>query len=813
MSAAAECRHAVSKHRMSVALFAAVRSAIRFLSRHPRFALTAIATLALGIGANAAVFSVTNAVVFRQLPYPQAARLVAIREHSTAYDTPYQFMDLADNLTKRDDDFSVIGRSVPTAITISGPAAPERLDGQEVTANWFAAYGVRPALGRSFVVADEEAGTSHVVVLGYALWQRLFGGDPTVIGRSVDLSEQPVSILIPSALPLAPYTVVGVMPPHDRFPVEGDLWVPLVDKFNRVSMGETRVRHVVLVARLRPGITLERANGKLHAIGEQNALEFPKTDRGWDLFAADLRDVVVEDYRSAILFLFGSVTLLLALTCLSVGTLVIAKNLARRREAEIRIALGATSRDLLLQFLAEGLAIGVVGAAMGAWLARVGVAAVKVIAPPGIPRLDEVHVNLPVLGYLALVAIACGVLLGIAPALQLRSGGRRIRALGTRRTLVAAQLALVVPLNVGTALAVRGLERLTFAPLGFTPDRVLTFGMRPTRTVCRSAETCRQSSAEILDRLRAVPGVSSAALSAGSPFGMNLGDTLTPVGGSAPAHVAVRVVSPDYFRVLGIAIKSGRTFTDGDRSGAPLVAIANTSLAKSAFGSGAVGRAFTSVIGRGRQVEIVGEVADTRDATSAEGAPPLVYIPIAQLDIVFRPTVLLRTSVDAAVVAPGLRAAVAAVDPQAPVYDVATLDSLLSARLANPRFQTVLMGMFGALGLVLAVAGTYGLIASVMAQRRREFGVRAALGARPRDLLGMVVRESLWSVGAGVTAGTALGILAIRTTRALFFSVGRVDPITVVAAAATMGVVGIVAYGWPARQASRVNPMIVLRDE
>jgi putative ABC transport system permease protein len=789
---------------------------VRFLTRHPAFSVPAILTLALGIGANSAGFSVTYAVVLRQLPYQRAASLVSVVAFSSAlgrvYSTPFQSMPLADVLAQ-DDDFSIQGLSVPTVLTVENAASPDQINGLQVSGDWFAVYGVRPLVGRPIGRDDTSKTASRVVVLSYNVWRRQFGGDEHVIGRSVNFATQPATIFIQYSPAAKPYTVIGVMPPHAAFPVDGDVWIPLTDGSNRVTMGNTRIRSVMIVARLRDGISIDGATARLHAVAVQAAREFPDTDGGWDLYAASLRDVVVEHYRSALLLLLAAVTLLLVLTCVSVGSLVVARNRARATEAMIKRALGATPGQIASQFLVEGMLLGFIGTMIGGALSWWAIAGVRALAPAGTPRLDEIRLSLPVLGYVAAIAIGCGVVLGIAPAIQLRRIGQGVREFRFRRTLVGSQIGLVVPLVVGSALALQQLDRLTHLPLGFDPEHVVTFNMKLSNASCKGLSGCLSAYQDILRQIAALPGVTAAAFTGTSPLGMELGDSISPAQGSAPAtHVIVRIVSADYFRALGIPLRSGRTFMATDTKEAPLVAVVNERLAHELFRDAGPGQRFTGNLGRHRPIEVIGTVGDTLDTMATETLA-IAYLPFNQIDFIPHASVLVRTTGETSLIVPAVRAVVAASDPRAPVFGVATMDDLLSTRVANPRFQTTLLSSFGTVGLLLAVVGTYGLISAAIVARTREFGIRIALGATRIAVLKLLLGEALLSVGIGVIGGTLAALACARTVSGFFFTAGPIQPVTVAIAATAILIVGLSAYALPARRATRVDPMVALRLE
>jgi putative ABC transport system permease protein len=790
----------------------------RFLRRNRSFSLVAILSLALVIGANTAVFSAAYAVLLKPLPYPQASALVSVRTRPADWppgqSSPYLSKPLLDDLSHGELDFAALGRSVDSTFTLTGDSTPEVLSGSAVSGDWFDVYGVRPLLGRSVDRSDSAGHGAQVVVLSYGLWQRAFGANPTVVGQAIELTSQPTASFVPYALASKRYVVIGVMPPRARFPADGDLWVPLPDEYGVIMGADPRaVRDARLTARLRPDRSLSTTNAHLHAYAVHVGALFPKTDGGADLSAVTLRDALGETRRAEYLLLLGAAGFVLLASCIGVGGLVAARNRARRAEIAIRTALGATPARLAAQFTAEALLLTLTAGSLGVLLAWTCLGGLRALAPGDTPRLDQIRVDPHVLGFALVIVVASALAIALAPVSRLRVRRRIYPSTRHRRVLIATQIALLLPMVVGAVLTFRSLDRLSHAALGYAPDHLLVASLRLSRGTCGKVEGCLVTFSDVLARVRTLPQVSAGALCNSRPLDLSFNSSLTLDGFPTPGFVVVRLVSPDYFRVLGVPLRRGRLFSDNDGPHAPLVAIANESLAHALSGRGVIGRHVTPVINHKRSVEIVGEVADTRDAMTANTLPAVLYLPFDQMTVVLRPTLLVRTTADPKAIVPSLRAALAAIDPDAPSFDIATMDELLDRRVANPRFVTVLLGAFAAMGLVLAIVGTYGVVGYVVAERGREFGVRLALGATPSTLVRLVLGEALVAVSGGVGVGLALSVWLSRYLRSAVFEISAPDIFTFVAVGAAVAVTGLVAYGLPARRVGRLDPAVALRHE
>lgn len=814
-----------------------LKVAARFLWRHPAFTVSALLTLGLGIGANAAIFSVAYVLVLRPLPYAESSRLVELRTGrapAPAIDGRYVSIPAVDDIAKQSAALERVAPYVRSFVSLSGGKEPVSLTGLEVSGPFFAAYGVPPLVGRSIGPDDVASKQDLVVVLSHRVWQEYFSGDPGVIGRQISLASQPLTIVTPQAPPGKRYTVVGVMPPKDAFPVEGDVWLPLFidDYLPRMGVSPRAIRNMAVVARVRGGLTVDRANDELRTIARRLAAEYPATDKGWGLAVMSMRNALSEKYQAAVFLLFGTVGLLLLLACVNVTSLLLTKNRARVQDVAIRKTLGGTPYRLARQFVIESLLLGTLGGAVSVAIATWCLGIVRAMAPATVPGVDALHVDWLVLGYALALSMICGLVIGLAPAIQLvrpqlgtalrsRSGPAPAwtwwGALRLRSVSVGAQVALAVPLVVGATLAAQSLDRLVRVDLGYRGDKVLTMYLKLSAGHCADFDACSVSIAEILRRVGTLPDVKAVAVAGTRPLSTPLALPFSadgdPEGRPASELVAqFQIVTPEFFRTLGIPLAAGRTFDDRDVKDGHLVAIVNDTFARTRLRNDPIGRRVT-IMGREVWLDVVGRVADARDLGPARAPLPAVYIPLAQSRLIPRIALLVRTDADPSSLAAAVRAQVWAVDREAPVTDVKTMRQILADSVAEPRFQTLLLSAFAGLALVLALLGTYGVISYSVSGRLREFGVRAALGARASDIIALVVREGVAAIGMGIVVGLGFALVLSRFLRATLFEITATDPTTYGLVALLMAAVGLAAYYVPASRAARVDPMAVLRED
>jgi predicted permease len=799
-----------------------IRYAVRVLARRPLFTLAVAATLALGIGANSAIFSFVNAVLLRPLPYPEPERLMAVWTMLPEFGKETSSYPDFGDWSARSRSFSSLSAFARSSDNLSGAdGEPERLSSAIATPNLFATLGVTPVIGRLLVAGDSAWGSHRVVVLSYRLWQRRYGGSSDILGQSIQLNA-------------TPYTVVGVAPPDMVIAPEADLWRPLAfDPAN--SLPGRRSDFLRVVGRLAPGATEDAAQAELATIAAQLAAEYPQSNNRITVDVVSLGDEIVGPVRPAMLVVAGAVGLVLLIACVNVANLLLARASSREQEMALRGSLGAGRGRLVRQLLTESVLLALLGGAAGLVLAAWGVSGLRALAPADLPRLAEVGLDAQVLLFTATVTLATGVAFGVLPALRL--SGARLRetagALGRtgshsrssdrlRSGLALAQIALALVLLVGAGLLMRSFQQLRNEPLGFTPTNVLTARVVLPAARYQTAASQQAFFNAVRDRVAALPGVEQVGLSTDIPLGDGFNYlTFTKIGAPAPGPDEV---APDaiptaadtgFFRSLGIRLIEGRMFGAQDVMGAPRVAVVNEEMVRARYaGKSPVGEriSFGDPADPTSVLTIVGVVASTRITGLGSQFYPQAFVPIAQSPqraLYF--TVKSRTN--AAALLPPLRAAVRALDPSQPVASALTMDERVSASIAQPRASTVVVGAFAAVAALLAVIGIYAVLAYMIAQRTREIGIRVALGATSGDVLRLIVGHGLRIVALGLVAGAVVSIAFSRVLAGLLFGVSPTDPLTFVSMALGLGLVATLATWLPARRALRVSPMESLRAD
>jgi putative ABC transport system permease protein len=796
-----------------------VRYALRSLRRSPGFAAAAILTLALGIGANTAIFSVVEAVLLRSLPYRDADRIVVLwaargedKQLLAAYTDVMEWRTRARTL----EDIGVMrGMSV----NLTGRETPERLGGEFVSASVFSVMGARAGIGRLFTAEETTPGTGQAVaVLSDAAWRTRFGADRGIVGRSILLNN-------------VPHVVVGVMAPEYQTPVGAtDVWLPITSIPSR-STFDRGVRNVWAVGKLRPGLAPEAAQRDLNDIARRLAAESPATNAGIGVTVVPLREQVAGAIRPALLTLLVAVAAVLLIACANVANLQLARAAVRRHEISVRVAMGAGGGRLVRQLFTESLVLAAIGGGLGVLLAVWGLAALVGAVPGGLPAFGPVGIDLPVLAFSAALTLVAGAVFGLAPSWHAaRTGpGRalRVQAAGAaeapgwfdlRSTLVAAELALCIVLLVGAGLLTRSVARLRAVDPGFAPDHLLTFQFRLPPSKYDTPDRIAAFFAAAADQVRAVPGVRAAAFVSATPFSGNWGSvSYEPEGRPAAApgqepEAYTSTVSGGYFATMRIPVLEGRDFSAADRRGALPVTIVSRELARREWpGASGLGRRVREV-GDSVWYTVVGVVGDTRQLTLGEPLKPFLYLPIAQSPFIFS-NVVARTSGDPLTMTPAVRGAIWAVDRDQPVWSIRSMDDLLARSVSQLRFTMMLTGAFAGLALILGAVGVYGVMSYVVAQRTREVGIRLAVGARPaqvvRQILARGARVTLVAVVVGLVA--ALG--ASRLLASQLFGIRPDDPPTYAAVALVLGAVALLACWVPARRAARVDPVIALRAE
>ena len=812
-----------------------VRYALRNLSRAPAFTAVAIATLALGIGANTAMFSIVNAVLFRPLPFPHEERLVRITsefEANGVSDAGLSTLELVD-YRERAGIFEEVCGLFPINANLTEADRPERVEALIADANYFRLLGVSAAKGRVFGPSDVVPGIAQVAVITDGLWKRRYGSDPSVIGRTLRLDEDP-------------YTIIGVLPPAFRHPgrgISGDAELFVTAGWKAAPFPSPPSRRAYFLAgalaRLKPGVSMEAARDRMQALGRtfrlEDTKEYPESER-WRPRVVPLREDVAGSSRQALLVLFGAVGLVLLIACANVANLLLARASVREREIAIRRALGAARGRLIRQLLTESVLLACAGGALGIGVCAFAVEAISRLAPES-ARAAGVRLDVPVLAFTALVAVAAGVVFGLAPALQLsapdlsaslgesaRGASGSARRMRMRSSLVVAEFAVALVLLIGATLLIRSLGRLSRVDPGFDPSGVLTARLwlpqpnEPSTGAYFKHEARSAAYRRILDRLAALPGVEAAGAISRLPLSGLPGFAAYSIEGAASdsgsrSAIAVQT-SPGYFAALKIRLVRGRLFESSDLETTAPVAIVSESLARREFPAGALGRR-VRMGGPGSQdpwMTIVGVVGDVRsDALDASPRPQLYRCLWQSSNLAT--SLVVRTKSDPAALAPALAREVRAVDSNLPLFGVRTMYEVLRAALADRRFAMTVLALFAGLALVLAAIGVYGVMAYATKQRNREIGIRIALGAAPRDVLSLLLGQGVRLTAAGVVTGLVAAALATRGMRALLFEVSARDPVVFLSIALLLSLVALAACALPAWRASRLDPIVVLRQD
>ncbi|MFL5436352.1 MAG: ADOP family duplicated permease [Myxococcales bacterium] len=796
-----------------------VRQGLRLLRKSPGFTAVTVLTLALGIGSSTAIFSAVDPILFAPLPYPGADRIVAIapRQNDGTTAQRLAFGNVRE-IRERAHAFEALAAARPWQPSLSGSAEPERLEGQRASAGYFRVFGVAPALGQQFDAAEDRPDGATQVILGDRLFRRRFGGDPSLVGRTILLDE-------------VPFTVVGVMPAsfEDVLAPSAQVWTLL--QYDPAQLGDVSTRewgnHLRLVARVRADVPLDRAAEELDGIAGKPLGEFPRPpwaslQRGF--VVRSLQDDLTEGVKPALLAVLGAVLLLLLIACVNATNLLLARGARRRGEFALRAALGASRPRVVRQLLTETLLLASLGGGLGVLLAVYGVQALVAIGPSELPRLSRIHVDARALVFAVTVSVLAGLLFGAIPAFHgsrgdLRTALQQVPGRSghqtTRRALVVAEVALALVLLVGAGLLLRSLKRLFAVDPGFDPAGVLTLTVQTTGQRFRDDAARRRFFAEALDAVRAVPGIAAAGFTSqlplegiGDGYGVSLESTPDTVDGAFRYSV-----TGDYFAAMGIPLRRGRVLDDHDAQGDPVVVV-NESFARRKFpGGDAIGKRLRFGYDP-RFRTIVGVVADVTQTSLAASLPDAVYVPVAQWAWTDRALFLaVRSKTAPSLLAPAIRQAIWSIDKNQVIVRIATMEDLLSASASQRRFALVLFEAFAAVALVLAAMGIYGVLAGSVAERTREIGIRAALGASPGGILALVVRQGLALTGIGVAAGLAGAVAASQAIAGLLFGVSRLDPLTYAGMVALLFAVAAVACWIPAWRAARVDPALTLRAE
>ncbi len=800
-----------------------IRYGVRMLLKTPGFTLIAIITLALGIGANTAIFSVINAVLLRPLPFAEPGRLVAITETHPEVPrlqvaTP-DFEDWQQQAVSFSGlaaySFKALGNYVLTDV-----GEPEQLQGTCITPNLLPLLGIEPALGRNFLPEENRAGRDRVALVSYGLWQRRFAADPGIVGKTIRLNGEP-------------HIVVGVLPQGAQFPFDANVWLPLSQL--GTDYLTNRVRHPLeVVGRLKPGVTLDQARAELESIAGRLQQSYPDTNKTIGVTLTSLHEQMTGELKPALLALFGTVGLVLLITCVNVSNLLLARAAHRQREVAMRAALGAGRGRLFRQFLTESLMLALLGGLGGLLLAVWSLPLLRVILPhmasEQLPALNEVGLDLRLLGFTLFVTMLTGVLFGLIPAFQLsrlnlnqtlKDGGKSSAGKGRQRTsrlLVIAEVAFTMVALVGAGLLLRSFQNLLQVEPGFRAEHLLTAQLTLPAVKYQQFQQVNNFDRDLLPRIAALPGVQGVATIDYFPLTPFNAKTRFAVEGappSAPGHFPVaqiRNVSQDYFQVMGIAVKGGRVFTTDDIANNRNFFIINETMARRYFPNEdpvgkniLMGVMFPNPIA----VPVIGVVADVKDLGLDTQVEPEIYAP----GFSNQQMLMIRSAGDPAGLAAAVRQAVFATDSEQPIHQMRTMEEALSAVLARRRLSVWLTGMFAGLALLLATTGIYGVLAWSVTERTHELGIRLALGAQTGDVLKLVLGYGMRLVLIGVAGGLAASLVVTRMLKGLLFGVSASDPITFAAITLLLTGTALLACYLPARRAMRVDPLVALRHE
>ena len=793
------------------------RYALRQLTKNPGFTAIAVLTLALGIGACTAIFSVVNGVLLQPLDYPRSDQIVVIRETDFPKFpefsvSPPNYLDWA----KQTKSWQYLAAYSGAQVNLTGEGEPQRLIGVKATAHYFDVYGIRPVIGRWFTPEEDVDGKNHVVVLSHPFWQRVFGGEKSVIGRSIQLDGEP-------------YTVIGVAPPHFGQASKVETWTPMGFKPDDLNADARGGHYLNVVGRLRQGVTFEQAKAELEVLAAQLARQYPDSNKGWGVTMARILDFSVRDVRAVLYTLLGAVGCVLLIACANIANLLLARATARHREIAIRTALGASRLRLVRQLLTESVLLALAGGAAGIILARWGLDLLLALAPSTLPRTSDIQLSSAVLIFTLLLSVLTGVIFGIAPALLtakaevqegLKQGSRgSTDARGRLRgALVITEVAFALVLLGGAGLLARSFLRLTNVDPGFVAEHATVLRLALPEKKYEKNEQQLAFADALLARLRVLPGVKAVGLTHSLPLisdwvlGFKI-DGRPEVPPSDLPSTNYYSVTPDYFRAMGIRLVRGRLFTDRDDSHAPRVAVINETLARQFFpNEDPLGKRILVTNGPDVWRQIVGIVADIKQygvdkETTSQTYEPYAQAPFRSLNLV------LRTEGSPSALAGMLRPAVYAIDKDQPVGTIQPLEEILCTTMAKQRFGMVLLLVFSFVALVIAAVGIYGVMAYSVAQRTGEFGIRMALGAQRSDVLRLVLSSAGKLVGLGLLIGFGATVLISRVMDSMLFQTSTHDPLTYSLTILLLAAVALAACLLPARRATRVNPIEALRTE
>ena len=800
---------------------------VRMLARSPGFTMVAILTLALGIGANTAIFSVINATLLARLPYKQPDRIVMVWEHHRIRGFPHNPVSPGNFLHWRDANtvFEQMAAFYDFRANLTGSGEPEQIAGQALTPNLFSLLGVNAQLGRIFVEEEGKPGKGEVVLLSDALWQRRFGADPDIVGKKIMLGGQSTE-------------VIGVMPRGFQLLIHqssftdepAQFWSPLAFKpEQRVPVG----RYLTAVAKLKPGVTLAQAQSQMDSVAADLAKQFPEMDTGWGVELVGLHEQFFGTIRSALLILLGAVGFVLLIACANVANLLLGRAMRRRRELAIRFTMGASRGRIARQLLTETMILAVAGGAAGVLLAFWGTDLLLSLSPKGLVDARAISVDFRVLGFVSALSILTGILFGLLPALlatgadlgdSLKEGernvGTTIRGTRLRSLFVIGEIGLALVLLTGSGLLLQSFVRLLAVSPGFDPHNLLTVKIDLPSHPYAKDEQATAFFAELLERVRVLSGVESASANSSLPFtGIGSGTGFTVEGRPvAPAGekltTEVRVIEPDYFRTMRIPLQRGRLFTAREDAQASHVVIVSEALVRKYFpNENPLGKRITiDMKDENVPCEIVGVVGDIKHYGLDTASRAMVYWPHPELAYNSM-TLVIRSKADPGQLTGSIRAIVKSIDPDLPISEVRTMKQWMAESVAQARFNTLLLGIFSAVALLLAVIGIYGVMSATITERTHEIGIRLALGALPRDIWRQILRTGAIITVMGLGAGLLASLGLMRLLGSLLFHVKPSDPTTFAIGTVVLAGIALLACYVPARRAMRVDPMVALRYE
>jgi putative ABC transport system permease protein len=806
----------------------------RMFIRYRVVSAIAVATLALGIGANTAIFSIVNAALLRPLPFASPDRLVAIGSTQTDDKTRFgtlSYPDFAD-FKAQQSEFERMAAYYTRNVTLQSGAGAVRLKGAVVSADLFPLLGVNPILGRAFRPEEDKAGGGRVIVLGHSLWLDRFSADPGVVGRALSLNG-------------ASYTVVGVAPKSFQFPIQSEpveLWInQAIDAETPSDAPDTSQRgnhHINAVGRLKSGVNVQQAEARLVAVAASLEKQYPNDNNGFSVRVRPLIEDMTGDIRDSLLVVFAAVGCLLLIACANVANILLARAAHRRREVALRAALGASRWRVVRQMLTESLLLALLGGAAGLMLAGFATDALIALNPTNIPRIAESHLDGRALLFTFMISTLTGVIMGLIPALQsskldlnsvLKNGARGASGpslrFSVRGALVVAEVAIAVTLLVGAGLLIQSFARLIHVNPGFNTNHLLTLRIGFPDGLYTRPEQIAGFHDRLVTGLESLPGVSAYSTVNPTPLsgsnyeiGFSVEGRPNPSGLRYPYDSRLVFVGSDYFRMLGIPLRQGREYSPRDNQQSTQVVIVNEAFAKRHFpGENPIGKRIDPSIGMGDgsppMREIIGVVADARFRWLGAEPEPEVYLHIPQVPAVGSLMLMLRTQADPMSLAASVRQEIMKLDPNLPIFDIKPFEEYISDSVAQPRFNSALLGVFAGVALLLTAIGLYGVIAYSVAQRTQEIGIRMALGARPGDALRLIIGQGMALALIGVALGLGGAFAATRLIRGLLFDIGPTDPLTFASVAALITLIALLACYIPARRATKVDPMIALRHE